>query len=142
MISREDILERYLDADEQIPLLTIDEFFADNPHEDSIAPNQRGYGRPDLVEIAERLTRFEADADVAWVRVQLHEEMFDDDYEGVAAESIAICTSLDEDEVEERLDTDSLESDGVWEGMSYDEDDFSDIPAVPEDHRILTMSWD
>ena len=141
MLSRDDVMDRYLDADELMPLLTIDEFFTDNPDEESIAPNQHGYGRPPLAEIAERLTRFAADPDVAWIRVQLHEEMFDDEYDGVAAESIAICTCLDEETVEDRLDTDSLASDGVWEGLSYDEDDYCDVPTVPADHRILTMSW-
>jgi len=39
------------DNGERFPLLTLDEFFAGNTQEDSIAPNQWEFGRPSLGEL-------------------------------------------------------------------------------------------
>ncbi|MBB1152814.1 MULTISPECIES: hypothetical protein [Amycolatopsis] len=140
MLTRTAIRERSAAGDDRIPLLTVGEFFAGNADEDSIAPNQVGDGRPELAEIAARLTALEADPAVAWVRVQLHEEMFEDGYDGVAAESVAICTELSDEDVDARLG--DLAAEPVWEGLSYDEDEFCDQPAVPDGHRVVTLSWD
>lgn len=142
MITRDEVLARSAGAGGRFPLLTLDEFFAGNDLEGSVAPNQEGYGRPELAEIAARLRAFESDESVAWVRVQLHEEMFEDAADGVEAESVAICTSLPEDVVDARLDVDELEASPVWEGLSYDADWYCDMPPVPEGHRVLTLVWD
>lgn len=123
-------------------MVTIDEFFDGNDNESSIAPNQVGYGRPRLAEIAARLHRLEANPAVAWMRVQLHEEMFGDGFDGLDAESVAICTTLTDEEVNMRLDVESLQAEPVWEGLSYDEDDFCDVPETPPGHRIVTLVWD
>ncbi|WP_277210891.1 hypothetical protein [Isoptericola croceus] len=141
MITRDEVLGRAADGGDRIPMLTLAEFFDGNDVEDSIAPNQYGYGRPDLAEIAARLRALEVDDAVAWVRVQLHEEMFEDDYDDVVAESVAICTALPDDVVDVRVGVEELQSEPVWEGLSYDRDEFCDVPAVPDGHRVLTLVW-
>ena len=70
-----DVFKRRLEEDkEHLPLLTLDEFFDGNPEEDSIAPNQWGYGRPSLAEMRDMLRRIELMPNVAWVRVALHDD--------------------------------------------------------------------
>ena len=142
MISRAEILDRQETAGGAFPLLTLAEFFDENADEESLAPNQWGEGRPALAEIARRLDLLAADPAVAWVRVQLHEETFDDAADWVAAEAVALCTSLDADEVADRLGVDDLQSDGVIDGLVYDEDAFAGIPPVPAGHRVLSLVWD
>ncbi|MGF7123723.1 hypothetical protein AB4Z09_09895 [Rhodococcus sp. TAF43] len=75
MITTEEI-ERRTDGD-RLPLLTLSEFFDGNTQEDSLAPNQWGYGRSPLAEIATRLRVLEASSDIAWVRVELHPDTGD-----------------------------------------------------------------
>lgn len=142
MITRDEIRTRSAAHDNRYPLVTIAEFFEGNTLEDSIAPNQYGEGRPGLAEIAARLTALDADPAVAWIRVQLHEEMFDDDHDGIAAESVAICTSLLPSDIDKRLDVGELCAEPVWEGWSYDEDTYCGVPAIPDGHRVLTLVWD
>ncbi len=142
VITREEILARAADGGNRIPLLTVAEFFDGNDVEDSIAPNQHGYGRPGLAEIAGRLRDLEADDAVAWVRVQLHEEMFEDGYDDVSAESVAICTALPAGVVDARLGVEELQAEPVWEGLSYDRDEFCELPPVPDGQRVLTLAWD
>lgn len=142
MITRDEVLARSAAGDDRYPLLTIDEFFDGNDDEQSIAPNQYGYGRPDLAEIAGRLETLAADPAVDWVRIQPHEEMFEDTYDGIAAESVAICTSLSNEDVDARLDIESLMSEGVFEGFSYAEEDYCDIPPIGANYSILTLTWD
>ena len=149
MIELAEVARRVQAAHGRIPLLTLDEFFDGNAEEESIAPTQVGYGRPDLAEIHRRLALLEADSDVAWIRVELHHDMsglttdtIEDDYDGVAAESIAICTSASTHDLETRLGADDLQSDVVIEGLSYDRDRFCDIPPIPDGFRVTTLVWD
>jgi hypothetical protein len=142
MISRDEILARYAAAGETFPLLTLAEFFDDNADEEALAPNQWGEGRPPLAEIARRLADLADDQAVSWVRVQLHEETFEDGVDWVAAEAVAICASLDADDVAARLGADELQADGVIDGYVYDEDAFADAPPVPPGHRVLSLVWD
>lgn len=65
------ILER---NEERLPLLTLDDFFNGNTAEDSIAPNQWGFGRPTLSEIWNMLQKIELLPNIAWVRVALHDD--------------------------------------------------------------------
>ncbi len=142
MISREHVLERSAAGGDRYPLVTVPEFFHGNVFVDSIAPNQYGYGRPDLAEITRRLDVLAEDPAVAWVRVQLHEEMFDDGYEGLSAEAVAICTTLAVEDVDARLDVASLQAESLWEGFVYDAADFCDVPPIPDGHRVLSLVWD
>lgn len=48
------------DHEDCLPMLTLSEFFDGNTIEDSIAPNQYGYGRPSLAEIWGTLRKIEA----------------------------------------------------------------------------------
>ncbi|MFJ8532325.1 hypothetical protein [Streptomyces sp. NPDC093591] len=118
------------------------QFFADNEQQESIAPNQWGYGRPPLQTIHQRLSTLQEAADVAWIRVQLHEETINTDVAGISAEAVAVCTSAAADEIERRLDTDFLQSDGIIEGLVYPSDWFLEIPAIPEQHHLLSLVWD
>ncbi|GAB3597091.1 hypothetical protein [Microbacterium tumbae] len=130
---------------DRLPLLTLSEFFDDNAEEDSLAPNQWGLGRPPLAEIAVRLRLLEEDADVAWVRVELHFDTAVDEPDGrVWAESIAICTKASVAELESRVGAEELRSDGVVsKGRGPEElDGLCAIPEVPVDHRILFLVWD
>ena len=128
-------------------MLTLAEFFEGNSQEDSIAPNQFGFGRPPLAEIYRRLAELETCNDVAWVRVALHDDTFtvrDDTFDGVIyGDSIVICTTTSTDEIERRLraidEDDGLES-GVGD-MSYTEH-LCDMPPIPSGYRLTRMEWD
>lgn len=141
MIARDEILARSAAGDDRYPLLTIDEFFDGNDDEQSIAPNQYGYGRPDLAEIAGRLETLAADPAVTWVRIQPHEEMFEPDYTGIAAESVAICSSMSNEDIDARLDVQSLMAEGVFEGFSYAEENYCEVPEIPPNYSIFTLTW-
>jgi hypothetical protein len=150
MMSAQDFLQSLENADGKMPLLTLAEFFEGNENEDSLAPNQWGYGRPRLADIWERLREVEARADVAWMRVQLHpdtcvEEQGDGEIEcDIAADSIALCTNADSEKLADALNTDWLCSDGVLEGWGTYGDDIhvEDIPDVPVGYRIVSLVWD
>lgn len=89
----------------RLPLLTLDEFFNGNMDEDSIAPNQWGYGRPTLAEIKEVLHKTESMPNVAWVRVVLHDDTEIKEYNGkellkLYGDTIALCTTIQLTEIE------------------------------------------
>jgi hypothetical protein len=142
MITHDEVRVRSAAADGAYPLLTLDEFFDGNEQEESLAPNQWGFGRPPLAEIVRRLRELELDDAVAWVRVQLHEETFEESVGEVFAEGIAVCTTLADRVVDERLDVDELQYDGAFEGLVYDVEDFADVPVVPDGYRVLSLVWD
>ncbi|MFF2270875.1 hypothetical protein ACFVTX_01275 [Agromyces sp. NPDC058136] len=128
---------------DRLPLLTLDEFFDDNTAEDSLAPNQWGYGRPPLAEILRRLREAEQTPDVAWVRVGLHWDTEVDEEDGdVCAESILIATTAPASELEARLETESLQSDGIIESDAASLEDYCGIPAVSGHERIVFLVWD
>ncbi|MFD7645069.1 hypothetical protein ACFV4P_30950 [Kitasatospora sp. NPDC059795] len=134
MIAVEDVIGRAR-PEGVLPLLTLAEFFADNTVEDSLAPNQWGYGRPPLADLAADLARIADRPDVAWVRVQLHPETLD--LEEVLAEAVAVCTSADAANCESW--TVGWESSGVVIGLI---DDYSDVPPVPAGMAIRSIVWD
>ncbi|MDD6468028.1 MAG: hypothetical protein PUF50_07615 [Erysipelotrichaceae bacterium] len=89
-----------------MPLLTLDEFFCGNAQEDSIAPNQGGFGRPSLAEIWDLFRKIELMPNVAWVRVALHDdtEIIEDhgtEVLSLSGESIVVCTDMKATELEE-----------------------------------------
>ena len=57
-----------------LPLLTLDEFFEGNTAEDSIAPNDWGYGRPSISEIWDLMRNLEKNPDIAWIRIEFHND--------------------------------------------------------------------
>ncbi|PJN25988.1 hypothetical protein [Kitasatospora sp. CB02891] len=134
MIPVEDVIGR-AGPDGVLPLLTLAEFFEGNAVEDSLAPNQWGYGRPPLAELAACLARIAERPDVAWVRVQLHPETLD--LSEVLAEAVAVCTSADAANCESW--TAGWESSGVVTGLV---DDCLDVPPVPAGMAIRSIVWD
>ncbi len=109
-------------------------FFDGNADEDSIAPNQWGYGRPSLTEMWDMFKKVELLPNVAWVRVALHDDTeirHDNGVEvlNLVGDSIIICTEMDSDTLDNIVDCDWLCSDGVIasEPALYD----SRIPPIP-----------
>ena len=109
-----DVFKRRLEEDkEHLPLLTLDEFFDGNPEEDSIAPNQWGYGRPSLAEMRDMLRRIELMPNVAWVRVALHDDTEIREENGtevldLAGDSIVICTGMKPEELEKAVNIEEV----------------------------------
>lgn len=80
---------------ENSPVVTLDEFFLANEDEESIAPNNWGYGRPSIKEIYRSLKEIEHRPDVQGVFVGMHDEWseaLEDDELWPAAENILLPT--------------------------------------------------
>ncbi|MEU1788133.1 hypothetical protein ABZ553_20050 [Streptomyces sparsogenes] len=134
MISAEQVISR---AGEEgvMPLLTLGEFFDGNDNEGCIAPNQWGYGRPPLADLAERLRAIEQREDVAWVRVQLHPETLET--QELAGEAVAVCGEVDEEACTAWIE--GFEASGVIPGLV---DACLDIPKVPHGATVWSVVWD
>jgi hypothetical protein len=128
-------VERRAGGTEALPLISVAEFFDGNDNEESIAPNQWEFGRPPLAELAKRFREIDQRDDVAWVRVQLHPETWE--FEELAGEAVAICTSADEATCDSWID--GLESSGVMDGLV---DEYVDVPPVPDGMMIWSVTWD
>lgn len=131
----------------RLPLLTLDEFFADNDVEDSIAPNQWGYGRPVLADIAERLQKIALRPEVAWVRVMLHDDTEIRKADGqevleLLGDSIVLCTTAEPAEMEKWVDCEWLCADGVIAAEASELAVFSRLPLIPEGFGCLEIVWD
>jgi len=141
---------------EKLPLFTLTEFFENNTEEESIAPNQWGYGRPTLAELWKHLCKIEKRYDVAWIRVTLHDDTDVDDYSDdvticevlgtdliyeIHGESIVICTSAPLEEMEQVVDCEWLGS-GSGIGSFFEADRYTEIPEIPNGYRALTLFWD
>lgn len=131
----------------RFPLLTLDEFFNGNIMEDSIAPNQWGFGRPSIVEIWDKLQKIELMPNIAWVRVALHDDTEIEECDGkeilnLAGDTIVVCTTTQSAELEKLVDCDWLCSDGVIEINPSQLSIFSCIPPIPEDFNCLEIVWD
>lgn len=138
MISHAEVLVRAAALGDKLPLLTLSEFFDGNSDEESLAPNQWGYGRPPLAEIYQRLRALERLPEIHWVRVQLHDDTWDLDE--VSAEAVTLCTTLGMGQVAVLLDTPTLDSDGVIEGYAGSEP--PDEPERPAGSRVVSIVWD
>ncbi|WJZ02166.1 hypothetical protein [Corynebacterium freiburgense] len=130
-------------ADGVLPMLTLEAFFQDNSIEDSIAPNQWEFGRPPLAELFDRISVRQQDSDIAWVRVTLHpdtQELNPDD--PVCGDHIAFCTTASPEEIENRVDYQTLESSGVIKATPRMVQSYSDIPLIPDGYDVLFLIWD
>ena len=134
--------------DDLLPLLTLNEFFEGNTAEDSIAPNECGFGRPSIAEIWELMRNLEKRPDIAWIRIELHDDTEIAEYDGkevlvLAGESPIICTSLPAMELERYARCEWLHSGGAeeWDISSMDSL-FSCKPPVPEGFCCFAIVWD
>ena len=130
-----------------LPMLTLSEFFDGNTIEDSIAPNQYGYGRPSLAEIWGTLRKIEALPSVAWIRVVLHydtaiKESGGEEVLYLSGDTIALCTTARPSEIESLANCEWLCSDGVIEVSQSYWDAFSCVPPVPKGYHCLEIVWD
>ena len=99
MIELDTFKKLMVENNDRLPLLTLDEFFEGNTAEDSIAPNDCDFGRPSIAEIWELMRNLEKRPDIAWIRIELHNDTEIAEYDGnevlvLAGESPIICTSL------------------------------------------------
>jgi hypothetical protein len=123
-----------------LPVVTLDEFFVGNDQEDSIAPNQLGFGRPPVREMYDRFKEIEAREDVQGLFVSLHFDWRDffEDSTWPLAENVHIISSAAQDLVEFWIE--GLEADGISPGWPYGRH-----VAAPEPlpgYQIHTVYWD
>ena len=133
--------------EERLPLLTLDEFFNGNTAEDSIAPNQWGFGRPTLSEIWDMLQKIALMPNIAWVRVSLHydTEIVENDGNEVlnlAGDTIVLCTTILPAELEKLVNCEWLCCDGVITIKASELNTYSCVPPIPENFDCLEIVWD
>ena len=133
--------------EERLPLLTLDEFFNGNTAEDSIAPNQWGFGRPTLSEIWDMLQKIALMPNIAWVRVSLHydTEIVENDGNEVlnlAGDTIVLCTTILPAELEKLVNCEWLCCDGVITIKASELNTYSCVPPIPENFNCLEIVWD
>ena len=120
MIELDTFKKLMVENNDRLPLLTLDEFFEGNTAEDSIAPNGCDFGRPSIAEIWELMRNLEKRPDIAWIRIELHNDTEIAEYDGnevlvLAGESPIICTSLSATELERLAKCEWLHSGGTEE---------------------------
>ena len=135
------------ETDDRLPLLTLDEFFNGNTAEDSIAPNQWGFGRPTIAEIWDVLQKIESMPKVAWVRVALHYDTEIVENNGkeelvLAGDTIVVCTTISPDELEKLVNCEWLGSDGVITIDAFQLELYSCVPPIPDNFDCLEIVWD
>ena len=139
------VFKKILEENEEcLPLLTLDDFFNGNTVEDSIAPNQWGFGRPTLSEIWNMLQKIELMPNVAWVRVALHDDTEIVENNGteellLAGDTIVVCTTISPAELEKIVNYEWLHSDGV---IKTKLNTYSCVPPIPENFDCLEIMWD
>jgi hypothetical protein len=145
MDHRKALLEKLKQLDDidsdHFPVVSLDEYFIGNDQEDSIAPNQWGYGRPSIGEIYARLKTIEAKPDVQAVFVGLHQdwgEALEDDDLWPAAENIHIYSSVPQDVADEWIE--GFESDGIAPGWPYGKHAAAAEPL--NGYQVYTVYWD
>ena len=123
------------------PIVSLDDYFSDNTDEDSIAPNQVDYGRPDLIDLYAALGEIQKKSEVQAVLIGI-----DDDWLRTRnnptvwppAENIHIYTSAPLAEVDGWIS--GFMSDGAIEGWPYPMS-----PAAPEvrsGFKVFSVCWD
>jgi hypothetical protein len=115
-------------------------FFEGNTQEESIAPNQWGFGRPGIAQMHERFRQIAARPEVERVLVSLHfdwtEPEFADDFP--PADTVLIFSSAKPDEVERWVD--GLAHDGVLAGWPQGKP--KNAPDPSPGVRIHCVVWD
>ena len=126
------------------PVVDLDLYFAGNADEESIAPNQWGYGRPPIAQLYARFLEIAARPEVEKVLVGLHQDWCDYGQADVEAkcfppaENVHIFTSAGQDEVERWIA--GMEADGVIPGWPYGKP--ANAPEPSEGYAVLSVCWD
>ena len=126
------------------PVVDLDLYFAGNADEESIAPNQWGYGRPPIAQLYDRFREIAARPEVEKVLVGLHQDWCDYDEDEVAAgrfppaENVHLFTRAKVEEVEGWIA--GMEADGVIAGWPYGKP--ANAPAPSEGYSVLSVCWD
>ena len=115
-------------------------FFDGNADEESLAPNQWGYGRPPMAELYARFAQIAQRPEVERVLVGLHDDwnhpLFADGFP--PAENVHIFTTASAAEAEAWIG--GLEADGVIEGWPYGKPCNAPEPSVG--YAVLSVCWD
>ena len=126
------------------PVVDLDLYFAGNADEESIAPNQWGYGRPPIAQLYARFREIAARQEVEKVLVGLHQDWCDYDEAEVAAgrfppaENVHLFTTASAQEVERWIA--GMEADGVIAGWPYGKP--GNAPEPSEGYSVLSVCWD
>jgi len=115
-------------------------FFEGNAEEESIAPNEWGFGRPPIAELYERFKRIAARPDVERVLVSLHFDWaMPESSEGFPpGDTVLIFSSAKTEEVEQWVD--GLAHDGVLAGWPQGKP--KNAPDPSPGMRIHCVVWD
>ena len=135
------IQAQYDEDSESPPVVTLDEYFIGNTDEDSIAPNQVGYGRPALAELYTRFREIQEKPSVQAVLVGIHgdwTEALKCTDVWPAAENLHIYTTASAREVEAWVE--GLAADGVIKGWPYGA--HPSAPTPRPGYKVFTVCWD
>jgi hypothetical protein len=142
---RKALLEKLEELDqidpEHFPIVSLDEYFIGNEQEDSIAPNQWGYGRPPIRDIYACLKALEARSDVQGVFVGLHQdwaEALTDNELWPVAENIHIYSSASQDVADGWIE--GFETDDIGPGWPYGK--HAAAPDPISGYHVYTVYWD
>ncbi|SDI84748.1 hypothetical protein SAMN05216588_12648 [Pseudomonas flavescens] len=126
--------------DAHFPIVSIDDYFLGNEQEESIAPNQWGYGRPSIGELYARLKEIEARPDVQGVFVGIHQDWTDAERLGdwAPAENIHIYSSAPQEIADRWID--GWQSDGISPGWPYGK--HAAAPEPLAGYQVFTIYWD
>lgn len=137
-----DIIRNAVARDDRAPpVVELDDYFAGNDQEDSIAPNQAGSGRPALRDLYEALHAIAQRPDVQTVLVGIHEDWQEAErYEDIwpAGDSIHIYTRATRSAVEGWVH--GLAANAVLKGWPRGMHRLAPEPET--DIRVYTVVWD
>ena len=122
------------------PVLDYVMFFDGNTDEESLAPNQWGYGRPTMAELYARFAQIAQRPDVERVLVGLHGDWDDPAFADAfpPAENVHIFTTASAAEAEKWID--GMQADGVIEGWPYGKP--CNAPEPSAGYTVLSVCWD
>ena len=122
------------------PVVDYVTFFDGNSDEESLAPNQWGYGRPTMAELYARFAQIAQRPDVERVLVGLHGDWDDPAFaDGFPpAENVHIFTTASADEAEKWIE--GMQADGVIEGWPYGKP--CNAPDPSAGYAVLSVCWD
>ena len=126
--------------DETPPVVDLALFFEGNSEEESIAPNNWGYGRPPIAELHRRFTEIAQRAEVERVLVGLHAD-WSYDYDGSSfppADHVHIYTTASQADVESWVA--GLHADGALKGWPLGKPRNAPDPSVGG--SVYSVVWD